>query len=41
MASKRTKFCEIMGLVSIYRKNKMKNAQLLKISPLVQIGGEI
>ena len=30
-----------MGLVSIYRKNKMKNTQLLKISPLVQIGGEI
>ena len=30
-----------MGLVSIYRKNKMKNAEQLKISPLVQIGGEI
>ena len=30
-----------MGFFSIHRKNKMKNAQLLKISPLVQIGGEI
>ena len=41
MTSKKTKFCEIMGFVRIHRKNKMKNAQVLKISLLVQIGGEI
>ena len=40
MISKK-KCCENMVLVSIYTKNMMKNAQLLKISPLVQIGGEI
>ena len=33
--------CEIMGLVYISPKNKMKNAYLLKISLLVKIGGEI
>ena len=32
---------EIMGLVSISRKNKMETVDLLKISLLVQIGGEI
>ena len=34
-------YCEIMGLDGIFRKNKMKNAPLPKISLLVQIGGEI
>ena len=33
--------CEVMGLVSIFRKNKMKNAPLPKISLLVQIDGSI
>ena len=33
--------CEIMGFVSILRKNKMKRAPLPKISLLVQIGQEI
>ena len=30
-----------MGLVGVVKKNKMKNAHLLEISPLQQIGGEI
>ena len=29
--------CEIMGLIGIYRKNKVKNAHLQEISVLVQI----
>ena len=33
--------CEVMRLVSIYRKNKMKNAPLLKISLLVKSDGSI
>ena len=33
--------CEIMGLVSVLRKNKMKIASLLKIRLIVQTGEEI
>ena len=33
--------CEVMRLVSIYRKNKMKNAPLPKISLLVKSDGSI
>ena len=33
--------CEVMRLVSIFRKNKMKNVPLLKISLFVQIDGSI
>ena len=33
--------CNIMGLISIFRENKMKKAPLLTSSQLVQIGGEI
>ena len=33
--------CEIIGLVTIPRKNKMKNVHLPKISLLVQMGEEI
>ena len=33
--------CEVMRLVSIFRKNKMKNAPLPKISLLVQSDGSI
>ena len=37
----KNKICEIMGLVSISKKNKIKKAPLPKISLLVQIGEEI
>ena len=33
--------CEILGLVSISKKNKMKNVQLPKISLLMQMSEEI
>ena len=35
------RICGVMRLVSIFRKNKMKNAPLPKISLLVQIDGSI
>ena len=41
VTSQKLKFCEIMGLVSVFRKNKIKKALLLKISLLVQTGEEI
>ena len=41
MTSQESIFLEFMGLVSIFRKNKMKNAPFPKISLLVQIGEEI
>ena len=41
VTSQKFKFCEIMGLVSVFRKDKMKKAPLLDISLLVQIGEEI
>ena len=41
MKSQHIHICKIMGLISIFRKNKMKKAPLLKISLLVQIGEEI
>ena len=41
MKSQHNHICNIMGLISIYRKNKMKKAPLLKSSLLVQIGEEI
>ena len=37
----KNKICEIMGLVSISKKNKIKKAPLPKISLLVQFGEEI
>ena len=33
--------CQVLGLVSIFRKNKTKNAPLPKLSMLVQIGGSV
>ena len=41
MKSQHNHICKIMGLVSMFRKNKMKKAPLLKSSSLVQIGEEI
>ena len=41
MTSEKLKFVKIMGYVGIFRKSKMKNVHFLKISQLVQIGGEI
>ena len=37
----KNKICEIMELVGISKKNKIKKAPLPKISLLVQIGEEI
>ena len=37
----KSKNCEIIGLVGISKKNKIKKAPLPKISLLVQIGEEI
>ena len=37
----KNKICEIMGLVSISKKNKIKKTPLPKISLLVQFGEEI
>ena len=41
MKSQHIHICNIMGLISIFRENKMKKAPLLTSSQLVQIGGEI
>ena len=41
MKSQHNHICKIMGLISIFRKNKMKKACLLKSSSLVQNGEEI
>ena len=38
MKSQRNHICKIMGLISMFRKRKMKKAPLLKISLLVQLG---
>ena len=35
------RICEVMRFVSVFRKNKMKNAPLPKISLLVQSDGSI
>ena len=41
VTSQKLTFVKLWDWFGIFRKSKMKGAHLIKISPLVQIGGEI